>query len=105
MATDDLPVLSFASQAEFEAWLAAQPPDSPGVWVKFAKKAAGVPSVSKPEAVESALALGWIDGKLHPFDDRWWLTRFTPRRPRSKWSHVNCETAERLIAGGRMRPA
>ena len=100
----DLPILSFASQAEFESWLAAQPRTCPGLWLKIAKKSAGAPSVSKAQAIESALAYGWIDGQLAPFDADWWLTRFTPRRPRSKWSQVNCETAERLIAEGRMQP-
>ena len=101
----DLPTLSFASQAEFEAWLAAQPRASPGAWVKLAKKSTDAKSVTKAEAVESALAYGWIDGQLAPFDEHWWLTRFTPRRPRSKWSKINCETAERLIATGRMTRA
>jgi uncharacterized protein YdeI (YjbR/CyaY-like superfamily) len=101
----DLPVLAFADLAAWEAWLEAQPADSAGVWVKFAKKGAGVPSVSKPEAIEAALRHGWIDGQLKPFDDAWWLTRFTPRGPRSKWSQVNCAKAEALIAEGRMRPS
>ena len=101
----DLPILSFPTQAAFEAWLAGQHRSAPGVWVKFAKKGAGAPSVTKAQAVESALAYGWIDGLLRPFDEHWWLTRFTPRRPRSKWSRINCETAERLIAEGRMQPA
>jgi uncharacterized protein YdeI (YjbR/CyaY-like superfamily) len=33
------------------------------------------------------------------------LQRFTPRRRRSKWSRINREKAEQLIAGGRMQPA
>jgi uncharacterized protein YdeI (YjbR/CyaY-like superfamily) len=75
------------------------------VWVKFARKSSGVASVSKSEAIEAALAYGWIDGQLNPFDDQFWLARFTPRGPRSKWSQKNLDTALRLIAEGRMTPA
>lgn len=100
----DLPVLAFASQRAWEKWLAKQAPDAPGVWLKLAKKTAGDPSVTKPQAIESALAYGWIDGQIHKHDDDWFLTRFTPRKKQSRWSKINCATAERLIREGRMRP-
>ena len=100
-----LPVLTFADQAAWDAWLAAQGGRSSGLWVKFAKPSAGVPSVTKAQAIETALRHGWIDGQLDRFDADWWLTRFTPRGPRSKWSQINRTTAERLIAEGRMAPA
>lgn len=100
----DLPVLPFASQADFDAWLATQPDDAPGVWVKFAKRGSGIASLSKAEAVETALRHGWIDGQLGRLDETWWLTRFTPRSPRSIWSQINVAAAERLIAQGRMTP-
>lgn len=101
----ELPVLAFADAGEWESWLAGQPPLSNGLWLKFAKKASGVPTVSKPDAIDVALCHGWIDGQLKPFDDDYWLIRFTPRRPKSKWSAINCKRAEDLIAAGRMRPA
>lgn len=101
----DLPVLAFADAAEWESWLARQPATSNGLWLKFAKKASGVPTVSKPEAIDAALCHGWIDGQLKPFDENYWLIRFTPRRPKGKWSAINCRRAEALIEEGRMRPA
>jgi len=100
-----LPILAFQSQADWDAWLAHHGAGSVGVWLKFAKKAGGALSVSKPEAIETALAHGWIDGQLDRFDDRFWLVRFTPRGAKSKWSQINRETALRLIAEGRMEPA
>jgi uncharacterized protein YdeI (YjbR/CyaY-like superfamily) len=99
-----LPVLTFADQAAWDAWLAAEGGRAPGLWVKFAKPSAGTPSVTKAQAIEAALRHGWIDGQLDRFDADWWLTRFTPRGPRSKWSQINRTTAERLIAEGRMAP-
>ena len=100
-----LPVLAFADAAAWEAWLAAQPPGSKGVWLKLAKKGSGIASVSKAQAIDAALCHGWIDGQLQPYDDRAWLVRFTPRKPRSKWSEVNRKRAQELIAEGRMSPA
>lgn len=100
-----LPVLGFASAALFTQWLHRQPPGSPGLWLKLARKAAGVACLGKPAAIEAALSQGWIDGQLQPLDDRFWLVRFTPRQPRSNWSAVNRATALRLIDTGRMAPA
>ena len=100
-----LPILAFQSQADWDAWLAHHGAGSVGIWLKFAKKSASALSVSKPEAIGTALAHGWIDGQLDRFDDQFWLVRFTPRGPKSKWSQINRDTALRLIAEGRMTPA
>ncbi len=97
-----LPIREFASRSEWDAWLHQHADRSAGVWLKFAKVASGVVTVGKAEAIATALAHGWIDGQIDRFDERYWLIRFTPRRPKSKWSRLNRETAERLIAEGMM---
>jgi uncharacterized protein YdeI (YjbR/CyaY-like superfamily) len=104
-ANDGLPRIAFASCAEWEEWLEDNHAGSGGVWIEIAKKGTGIESVRYPEVLESALCFGWIDGRREPLDERRFLQRFTPRRPRSKWSRINREKAERLIAEGRMRPA
>lgn len=101
---DDLPTLPFKSVATWEKWLAKQPATSSGVWVKFAKSGNETPCVGKKNAIESALCYGWIDGQLGSLDEDWFLTRFTPRKPRSKWSEINRKAALRLIKEGRMQP-
>lgn len=101
----DAPVLPFESPRAWDAWLEKSHASSRGVWLKLAKKAAGVPSVTYAEALEVALAWGWIDGHKKPFDDAWWLQKFTPRGPKSLWSKVNREKAQALIDAGKMRPA
>jgi uncharacterized protein YdeI (YjbR/CyaY-like superfamily) len=98
-------ILAFASTAEWEAWLAEQHEASSGVWLKIARKASGIETVSQAQAVETALCYGWIDGQARPFDEDHWLQRFTPRRPRSRWSKVNRAKALALIEAGRMQPA
>ena len=105
MARDNLPVISFESGAAWEAWLEAEHASSPGVWLKIAKKGASVPTVSYPDALAGALCFGWIDGQKGRLDDDYWLQRFTPRKPGSRWSRVNTDKAAALIEAGRMRPA
>jgi uncharacterized protein YdeI (YjbR/CyaY-like superfamily) len=102
---NDLPILSFASQGDWETWLTEQHTISPGIWLKIAKKDTGVRTVSYPEALEVALCFGWIDGQKRGLDDTHWLQRFTPRKARSKWSRINTDKAQALIDAGRMRPA
>jgi uncharacterized protein YdeI (YjbR/CyaY-like superfamily) len=101
----ELPVRSFASSADWEAWLAAQPLTSNGVWLKLAKSASNIASVSKQEAIDGALCHGWIDGLVHKFDADYWLVRLTPRRPKGKWSQINRARALVLIKLGRMQQA
>jgi len=101
----ELPVIAFASARDWESWLAEQPRSSKGLWLKLAKKESGIASVSRQEAIDGALCHGWIDGQLQKYDDRYWLIRFTPRLPKSKWSSINRTRAEQLIASGRISAA
>jgi uncharacterized protein YdeI (YjbR/CyaY-like superfamily) len=105
VAKAEQPVLFFAKPADFEAWIDEHGEKADGIWLKFAKKDSGIESVVYAEAVEIALSHGWIDGQAKRLDDQHYLQRFTPRRAQSKWSKINREKAERLIAEGRMRPA
>jgi uncharacterized protein YdeI (YjbR/CyaY-like superfamily) len=102
---DELPIVLFATPADLEAWLEKEHVGSAGVWLKIAKKGSGVESVSYAEALEVALCFGWIDSQKRGFDEKCFLQRFTPRRPRGRWSRINREKAEGLIESGRMRPA
>jgi uncharacterized protein YdeI (YjbR/CyaY-like superfamily) len=101
---DELPALLFSDAGEMEAWLEENNDPSEGLWLKIAKKGAREPSVTYDEAVELALSFGWIDSQVRRFDDQHYLQRFTPRRPRGRWSKINREKAEALIAAGKMRP-
>ena len=101
---DDLPILPFASAAEMEEWLEGNHAGSDGIWLKIAKKGSGIASVTYGEALELALCFGWIDSQKRGFDEHFFLQRFTPRRPGGRWSRINREKAEALIASGAMRP-
>jgi uncharacterized protein YdeI (YjbR/CyaY-like superfamily) len=101
----ELETRAFASAAEWEAWLREHHDSAPGIWIRFAKKGSGVPSVTYLEALHAALCFGWIDGQARSVDDASYVQRFTPRRARSIWSQRNREFATALIEAGRMQPA
>jgi uncharacterized protein YdeI (YjbR/CyaY-like superfamily) len=102
--TQDPETVTFASAEAFEEWLGENHASSPGIWLRLRKKGPGVVALDYAQALEVALCYGWIDGQKAKFDDQWWLQRFTPRRPGSRWSKVNRDKATALIEQGRMRP-
>jgi uncharacterized protein YdeI (YjbR/CyaY-like superfamily) len=104
-AKRNLPLVFAASREDWEAWLDGHHLSSDGVWLKIAKKGSRIDSVRYPDALEVALCHGWIDGQRLGLDDQHFLQRFTPRRPRSKWSKRNRDSATALIESGRMKPA
>ncbi len=101
----DLPVRAFASQKKWADWLAKQYAKSAGLWLKVAKKDTGISSVTIVEALDTALCYGWIDGQRLGFDEKYYLQKYTPRRPKSLWSKINVAKAEKLIKSKKMKPA
>jgi uncharacterized protein YdeI (YjbR/CyaY-like superfamily) len=97
--------LPFETPAAFEAWLDEHHATSDGIWIKFAKKGSGIPTVTYKEVLAVALAYGWIDGQVKRIDDAWYRQRWTPRRARSVWSKINRAAAEAMIERGEMKPA
>ena len=95
-------IRSFRAEREFEAWLRAHHDGETELWLKIHRKATGLPTVTYAQALDVALCWGWIDGIKKSFDDRSFLQRFTPRRPKSIWSQVNRDHIARLTATGRM---
>ena len=95
----------FAGPDEFRAWLREHHDASAGIWLKLAKKGSGLTTTTYDEALEAALAFGWIDGQKRPGDETYWLQGFTRRGPRSPWSRRNRDKAEALIDAGTMEPA
>jgi hypothetical protein len=100
----DLPTLAFADTAAWLAWLEKHHA-SVGVWIRFAKEGSGEASVSHDEALDAAIAYGWIDGQNKSLGAAHYVQRFIPRTARSKWSVINRAKAQALIAAGRMQPS
>jgi len=104
-ATKELPILPFASASLWERWLFEHHAQLDGVWIRMAKKASGIASVTHDEALDVALCYGWIDGQRNGADDNYFLQKFTPRRQKSLWSKRNIEKVAALTAARRMQPA
>ena len=74
------PILPFATQRKFAAWLAKHHATRAGIWIKIAKAASGIPSIKYAEAVETALCWGWIDSQTKGIDQDWYVQRFYAAR-------------------------
>ena len=94
-------ILEFSRVGEWSAWLTSNHARSGGVLLRIAKKAAKN-AITYAEALDVALAWGWIDSQKRALDADAWLQRFSPRKANSPWSKINRTKAEALIAAGMM---
>ena len=100
---DGVEIIAFRDAAAWESWLADNHELQAGVWLKMAKKSSGIRSVNDDEVVDIGLCYGWVSGRRKSFDERYYLQKYVPRRPRSLWSKRNVDKVEMLLAAGRMR--
>jgi uncharacterized protein YdeI (YjbR/CyaY-like superfamily) len=68
----------------------------------IAKQGSSKRSVTYAEAVDGALAWGWIDSQKKKHDESAWQQRFSPRTSRSPLSKINRDKATALIRARRM---
>ncbi|MFI5286609.1 MAG: YdeI family protein [Candidatus Dormibacteria bacterium] len=94
----------FLTPEDLATWYEANPSASE-LWVGFWKKGFERPGVSYSDAVDEALCNGWIDSVIRRVDEAAYMLRFTPRRPKSKWTDANLRRVGELRAAGRLRPA
>jgi uncharacterized protein YdeI (YjbR/CyaY-like superfamily) len=94
----------FKTPGDWRRWLTANHESERELWVGFHKLATGKPSVTYHEALDEALAFGWIDGVRKSIDPSSYVIRFTPRKANSIWSAVNLKRVKALIDEGRMSP-
>ncbi len=96
--------LSFDDKEAWRVWLKAHHATSPTIGLRIAKKGATSTSVTYAEALEVALAWGWIDGQKDSLDDEAWIQSFSRRKAKSPWSKINRDKALALIAAKTMAP-
>lgn len=104
-AKDGLEILKLESARGWQNWLEKNHAQPEGVWLLHAKKASGKKTVSYAEAVDEALCYGWIDSLKQTFDELYYKQKYTPRKPRSVWSKINVDKAEKFIKEGKMQPS
>ena len=93
------------SRADWRSWLQKHHAIEKEVWLVYAKKHTGEPTVRYAEAVEEAICFGWIDTTVHPLDEDFYQQKFTPRTNSRNWSTINLERFDRMVAEGRMTEA
>jgi uncharacterized protein YdeI (YjbR/CyaY-like superfamily) len=91
--------------ADWRAWLRKHHKTRREIWLVYYRKSSGKPRISYNDAVDEALAFGWIDSQAAPLDTERFAQRFTPRRPGSPVSELNRMRARRLIREKRMTKA
>lgn len=92
--------LSFNNRAQFRTWLGKNHSKAAFVWIEYYKD--GTPGINYRDSLEEALCFGWIDSIVKKIDERVYVRKFTPRRPRSRWSEINKRLVQELIDNGRM---
>jgi uncharacterized protein YdeI (YjbR/CyaY-like superfamily) len=97
--------LNATTRKQWRNWLARHHDSEPEIWLVFASKASGKPSLPYNDAVEEALCFGWIDSIVKKLDADHRAQRFTPRRPRSPLSEMNKARMRRLRDLGKMTAA
>lgn len=97
--------LQVTCREEWRAWLKENHATSNEVWLVSFKKKTGLPTVSYEDAVQEALCYGWIDSLVKRIDDSRYAQKYTPRKPRSKWSQTNLDRIAKLRREGRMTGA
>ena len=96
--------LYVTNRDEWRAWLAAHYGSAREIWLVYYRKQTGKPRIPYNDAVEVALCFGWIDSITKKLDQERYAQRFTPRRPRSKYSQTNKERLKKLIEQGKVIP-
>lgn len=94
--------LLFNDRNEWRTWLENNHKTCSEVWLIHYKKQSRKKSVNHFDAVEEALCFGWIDSKLKKIDEERFILKYSPRKPKSVWSKINKENAEKMIASGKM---
>jgi hypothetical protein len=91
--------LAFQDAKELGEWLAKHHQSSSELWVQILKAGSGRPSVTWMDCVVEAIRFGWIDGQKLPLDEKSYLQRLTPRKPKSNWSAKNrCSELRAAVA-------
>lgn len=97
--------LSMRSREAWRTWLEKNHAREQALWLILFNKNSGESTVQYEEAVEEALCFGWIDSVPNKRDEKSRYQYFSKRKPKSNWSQLNRQRAERMIAAGLMRPA
>ncbi|MGB8959714.1 MAG: hypothetical protein WCC00_11965, partial [Candidatus Aminicenantales bacterium] len=101
---DPSPLFEAAKRSEWRAWLRRNHKTAKEVWLVYPKKHTGRPRIAYNDAVEEALAFGWIDSTAKRIDEDRFAQRFTQRKPNSPYSQANLARLRAMAAKGKIIP-
>jgi uncharacterized protein YdeI (YjbR/CyaY-like superfamily) len=83
---------------DWRDWLRQNYKTEKEIWLVYPKKATGKTRIEYNDAVEEALCFGWIDSINKKLDEDHTVQRFSPRKPKAKYSQANIERLRDLVA-------
>src|SRR5687768_16326660 len=89
--------LHVTKRKNWRTWLRQHYKTEKEIWLVYYKKATGKPRIVYNDAVEEALCFGRIDIILKTLDEKRSVQRFSPRKPKSKYSPANKERLRKLV--------
>ena len=89
--------LHVTHRKDWRDWLHEHYKTEKEIWLVYYKKETGKPRIEYNDAVEEALCFGWIDSTLKTLDQERSAQRFSPRKPKSKYSPANKERLRKLL--------
>ena len=90
--------LHVTNRKDWRDWLKKNYKTEKEIWLVYYKKATGKPRIEYNDAVEEALCFGWIDSIVKKLDEKRTVQRFSPRKPKTKYSQANIERLRTLVA-------
>ncbi len=87
---------------DWRAWLKKNYQTEKEIWLIYPNKGTGRPRIEYNDAVEEALCFGWIDSTAKTLDEEHTAQRFSPRRPKAKYSQANQERLRSLTQQGKV---
>lgn len=90
--------LYLTDRKDWREWLKKNYKIEKEIWLVYPRKATGKPRIEYNDAVEEALCFGWIDSIVKKLDEESTVQRFSPRKPKTKYSQANIERLRDLVA-------
>lgn len=90
--------LHVTNPKDWRDWLKKNYKTEKEIWLVYYKKGTGKPRIEYNDAVEEALCFGWIDSIVKTLDEERTVQRFSPRKPKAKYSQANIERLRILVA-------
>jgi uncharacterized protein YdeI (YjbR/CyaY-like superfamily) len=91
-------ILHVTNPKDWRDWLKKNYKTEKEIWLVYYKKGTGKPRIEYNDAVEQALCFGWIDSIVKTLDEERTAQRFSPRKPKAKYSQANIERLRTLVA-------